>query len=67
VKDDPTGWATFGRYFSLAVTLPAASITGYGIGYWLDGAFHTSYLKFVLLILGTVGGFIQLIKGLDKG
>ena len=65
MKDD-NGWATFGRYFSLAVTLPVASFTGYAIGYWLDGAFGTHFLKFVLLILGTVGGFIQLIRGLDK-
>ena len=66
MKDDK-GWATFGRYFSLAATLPAASFTGYLVGSWLDGNFGTHYLKMVLLILGTVGGFIQLVRGLDKG
>jgi len=42
VKDDG-GWATFGKYFSLAVTLPAASITGYGIGYWLVAPFIQAF------------------------
>jgi F0F1-type ATP synthase assembly protein I len=65
MKDDG-GWATFGRYFSLAVALPASSIAGYGLGYWLDRAFGTHYLAIVFLILGTVGGFIQLIRGLDN-
>jgi len=65
MKDDG-GYAALGRYLTLGMMLPASSLAGYGLGYWLDGAFHTSFLKFVLLGLGTVGGFIQLVRGLNK-
>jgi len=66
MKDDG-GWAAFGKYFGLAIMLPASSLAGYGIGYWLDGAFHTNFLRFVCLGLGTVGGFIELVRGLNRG
>jgi len=50
------------EYSSLAMVLPAATITGYLIGYWLDKQFGTTWIRIVLLILGSVGGFIQLIR-----
>ena len=67
MKKDDGGWAAFGRYFSVALMLPASSLAGYGIGYWLDGAFHTHFLRMVFLGLGTVGGFIQLVRELNRG
>ena len=63
---DTSGWASFGRYLALGMTLPASSLAGYGLGYWLDQQFHTSFLKYVMLGLGTVGGFMQLVRGLNK-
>jgi F0F1-type ATP synthase assembly protein I len=54
------------RYVSLATMLPLSGLAGYVIGHYLDGAFGTHFLSIVLLILGTVGGFIQLIHGLGK-
>ena len=66
MKDD-SGYAAFGRYLTLGMTLPACSLAGYGLGYWLDGAFGTHFLQYVLLGLGTAGGFIQLVRGLNKG
>ncbi len=65
MKDDG-GYAALGRYLTLAISLPASSLAGYGLGYWLDGAFGTHFLKYVLLGLGTVGGFMQLLRGLNK-
>jgi F0F1-type ATP synthase assembly protein I len=51
-----------GTYLSLAVLLPAASFTGLAIGYLLDKAFGTHFLYLVFLFLGTVSGFMQLIR-----
>jgi F0F1-type ATP synthase assembly protein I len=67
VPNDDNGWGSFARYFSLAIMLPASTVAGYGLGYWLDHAFGTHYLAMVCLVLGAVGGFIQLIQGLKKG
>jgi F0F1-type ATP synthase assembly protein I len=53
-----------GEYTSLAFLLPAASFVGYIIGYLLDKAFGTHFLYLVFLILGTVSGFVQLIRRL---
>jgi F0F1-type ATP synthase assembly protein I len=50
------------EYTSLAFTLPAATLVGYGIGYLLDRAFGTTFLKIVFLLLGIAGGFVQLIR-----
>jgi F0F1-type ATP synthase assembly protein I len=52
------------RYTSVAMTLPAATIVGYLIGYGLDHWLGTTYLKIVCLILGIVGGFYELIRQL---
>lgn len=55
-----------GRYSSLAMLLPAATFTGYAIGYGLDYLFSTRYLRFVFLAVGIVGGFVQLIRDLSR-
>ena len=57
-------WATFARYFSLAILLPASTLVGYAIGYGLDHLFGTTYLKTVFMLLGSAGGYVQLIRGL---
>ena len=59
-------WIQVARYLSLAIMLPMSSLVGYGIGYYLDGAFSTHSLKLVFLILGSVAGLLQLIRGLGK-
>jgi len=53
-------------YSGLAFVLPAATIAGYVIGYLLDRAFGTHFLYIPFLILGTVGGFVQLIREVLK-
>ena len=50
------------EYSALALVLPVSTFVGYAIGYWLDGKFGTTWLSILLLILGSVGGFIQLIR-----
>jgi F0F1-type ATP synthase assembly protein I len=55
-----------GRYLSLATLLPAASLVGYMIGYGLDHLFGTHFLRIVFVILGTIGGFVNLIQQLSR-
>jgi F0F1-type ATP synthase assembly protein I len=54
--------ARYAEYTGLALLLPASTFIGYGIGYWLDGRFGTSWLRILFLILGSVAGFVQLIR-----
>jgi ATP synthase protein I len=55
-----------GKYSTLAMLLPSAAFTGYIIGYLLDKVFHTSFLGVVCLILGIIGGMIEVIRTLLK-
>jgi F0F1-type ATP synthase assembly protein I len=55
-----------GKYYGLIFVLPAAALVGYGIGYALDKAFHTGFLKIVFLLLGVAAGMIDLFRELTK-
>jgi F0F1-type ATP synthase assembly protein I len=59
-------WVLAGEYTSLAFLLPAGTFVGYGIGYLLDRALGTGFLKVVFLILGTVSGFVEVIRQVQK-
>ena len=61
-----TFWVQVGEYTSLAFMLPAATIIGYGIGYMLDRALGTSFLKIVFLLLGIAAGFVQLVRQFQR-
>lgn len=54
-------WVQFGRYSQLAFMLPAGTVAGYLIGALLDRWLHQSWISVVGLLLGTVGGLIELI------
>jgi len=43
-----------------------STFVGYAIGYLLDRAFGTGFLKIIFLILGTVAGFLELIRQLGR-
>ena len=57
-----TFWVQVGEYTSLGFMLPAATLTGYAIGYLLDRAFGTSFLKIIFLLLGIAAGLLQLVR-----
>jgi len=63
---DRNSTGNIGKYMSLALLLPLSTGIGYAMGYGLDYLFHTHWLRFVFLVLGTVSGFISLIRELDK-
>jgi F0F1-type ATP synthase assembly protein I len=56
----------FGKYYGLAFLLPACLLVGYIIGYLLDKAFGTHYLRIVFLFLGIAAGMIEMIRELNK-
>lgn len=55
-----------GQYTSLAFLLPVSALLGYGLGYWLDKKFATTWLYIPGLILGIAAGFVQLIRQLMR-
>ena len=66
MKRERNFWVLAGEYTSLAFVLPAATVIGYGIGWFLDRSLGTSFLKIIFLILGIAAGFIQLIRQVQK-
>jgi F0F1-type ATP synthase assembly protein I len=55
-----------GEYTSLAFLLPASALIGYFLGYLLDKEFETSWMYIAGVILGSVAGFVQLIRQLMR-
>ena len=61
-----TSDSAIGKYINMGLLVPIATFVGFLLGYGLDKLFHTAWLRYVLLILGTVAGFIELIRDLNK-
>jgi F0F1-type ATP synthase assembly protein I len=62
VPPGKTPAARYAEYSGLALLLPVSTFVGYLIGYWLDRAFGTTWLRIAFLILGSVAGFVALIR-----
>jgi F0F1-type ATP synthase assembly protein I len=63
---DPGDSRGVGKYINLALLLPSGIAIGYLMGYGLDLLFHTLWLRYVFLVLGTIGGFLELLRELDR-
>lgn len=59
-------WVQFGRYSQLAFMLPAGTVAGYLLGALIDRWLHTSWIAVVGLILGSVGGLIELLRMVSR-
>lgn len=55
-----------GKYYSVVFLLPSAVLIGFVMGYLLDKAFGTGFLKIIFLFLGLAAGMIELIRELNK-
>jgi ATP synthase protein I len=44
----------------LAIALPLGCLIGWLLGSWLDRHFHQDWMGIVGIILGAIGGFIQI-------
>jgi F0F1-type ATP synthase assembly protein I len=53
-------------YAEMAFLLPSSTVAGYFIGYLLDKAFGTHFLYLVFLLLGSVGGIVQLVRQVKR-
>ena len=65
-KEEENVMRMVGRYLSLALLLPLCVFIGYVIGYFLDRAFGTTFLKLVFLLIGIAAGFLELFRELNK-
>ncbi len=46
----------------LAIALPAGCLIGWLLGAWLDKHFHQGWMGIAGILLGAVGGFIQIFR-----
>jgi ATP synthase protein I len=46
----------------LAVALPAGCVIGWLVGSWLDRHFHQNWIGIAGILLGALGGFIQIFR-----
>jgi F0F1-type ATP synthase assembly protein I len=44
----------------LAIALPAGCVIGWLVGAWLDRHFHQNWMGIVGILLGAIGGFMQI-------
>ena len=65
-KNKPQSPANLVARYASVMTLPASVAAGFLIGYALDYAFGTKFLRIVFLILGVVGGIVRLIQELKS-
>jgi len=45
----------------VAIALPAACVIGWLAGAWLDKHFHQHWIGIVGIVLGAIGGFMQIV------
>jgi ATP synthase protein I len=44
----------------LAIALPAGCLIGWLVGAWLDEHFHKNWMGIAGIVLGAIGGFVQI-------
>jgi len=59
---DEGAWGLVGRYSGLGLILPLSTVAGFIVGWLLDKLFHTHFIYIVFLVLGTVAGFVELLR-----
>jgi F0F1-type ATP synthase assembly protein I len=65
-KQNPSDSRAIGKYLNIGLLIPIATFVGFAMGYGLDWVFHTTWLRYVFLVLGTVAGFVEMIRDLNK-
>jgi positive regulator of sigma E activity len=49
-----------------AIALPAGCLIGWFLGSWLDRHFHQEWISVAGIVLGAIGGFIQIFSVASK-
>jgi F0F1-type ATP synthase assembly protein I len=65
-KKQSSGWAQAAKYSQAALTLPASVLAGILIGAALDKWLHKQWITVAGLIVGSVAGFVELIRVIMK-
>ena len=60
--DERSFMMKYAEYSQLAIALPAGTFVGYLIGWLLDKWLGTTFLWLVFLVLGSIGGLVQVIR-----
>jgi len=50
------------KYSHIAIALPAATFVGWLLGTMMDRWLHTTWIYIMGLILGIIGGFVELVR-----
>ena len=62
-KPDPERFRKWGQLAGIGPTLVASVVAGWLLGSWADGRFGTTpWLMVVGVLLGTVAGFVELVR-----
>ena len=60
-------WAQVGFYTTLGFTIPASTVAGLLLGWWLDKEWKTSpVLMLILALLGAASGVIEVLRVLRR-
>lgn len=51
---------------SIPMTLIGGPVAGWLLGLWMDNLFQTGYWLIVMIVLGTIAGFVAMIEMLVK-
>jgi len=59
-------WQQVLRISQIAFLVPSGIFVGYALGYYLDKAFDTTFLRIVGLLVGIVAGFLEMIREIER-
>jgi ATP synthase protein I len=60
-------WAQVGFYTSLGFIVPAGTVGGFALGWWLDRWLHTSpVLALIMSLLGAAAGVMEILRILTR-
>jgi F0F1-type ATP synthase assembly protein I len=61
-KREESPWVMVARYSEIGFMIPAAVMVGYFLGWMVDHFLHTHWMYLVGIILGSVAGFVSMIR-----
>lgn len=61
-RREESPWVMVARYSEIGFIIPAAVLVGYFLGWMADHFLHTHWIYLVGIILGSVAGFVSMIR-----
>lgn len=59
-------YVTAESMIQLAIALPAGCLIGWLVGAWLDRRLHQQWIAIAGIVLGAIGGFLQLFRAASR-